>query len=297
MDFKVELTKRTEEINRIIHERLPKQEGLQKLILEAAAYSVNVGGKRLRPMILLETYKLCGGKNPEECYDFCAALECIHSYSLVHDDLPAMDNDMYRRGNLTTHAKYGEDIGILAGDALLNFAYELMLNAITKREPSAALRAGKAASVIAQKAGVYGMVGGQTLDVYLTGKKMNAEQLDFIFRLKTGALIEAAFMAGAILAGADEKTVSELEEAGLAVGIAFQIRDDILDITSTQEVLGKPIHSDERNEKTTYVSLYGMEKAEDDVLQYSKKAENLIRNAGDNEFLIQLTDSLINRVK
>jgi geranylgeranyl diphosphate synthase type II len=208
-----------------------------------------------------------------------------------------MDNDMYRRGNLTTHAKYGEDIGILAGDALLNFAYELMLNAITKREPSAALRAGKAASVIAQKAGVYGMVGGQTLDVYLTGKKMNAEQLDFIFRLKTGALIEAAFMAGAILAGADEKTVSELEEAGLAVGIAFQIRDDILDITSTQEVLGKPIHSDERNEKTTYVSLYGMEKAEDDVLQYSKKAENLIRNAGDNEFLIQLTDSLINRVK
>jgi geranylgeranyl diphosphate synthase type II len=172
-----------------------------------------------------------------------------------------------------------------------------MLNAITKREPSAALRAGKAASVIAQKAGVYGMVGGQTLDVYLTGKKMNAEQLDFIFRLKTGALIEAAFMAGAILAGADEKTVSELEEAGLAVGIAFQIRDDILDITSTQEVLGKPIHSDERNEKTTYVSLYGMEKAEDDVLQYSKKAENLIRNAGDNEFLIQLTDSLINRVK
>lgn len=297
MGFKVELTKRTEEINRIIHERLPKQEGLQKLILEAAAYSVNVGGKRLRPMILLETYKLCGGKNPEECYDFCAALECIHSYSLVHDDLPAMDNDMYRRGNLTTHAKYGEDIGILAGDALLNFAYELMLNAITKREPSAALRAGKAASVIAQKAGVYGMVGGQTLDVYLTGKKMNAEQLDFIFRLKTGALIEAAFMAGAILAGADEKTVSELEEAGLAVGIAFQIRDDILDITSTQEVLGKPIHSDERNEKTTYVSLYGMEKAEDDVLQYSKKAENLIRNAGDNEFLIQLTDSLINRVK
>lgn len=297
MDFKVELTKRTEEINRIIHERLPKQEGLQKLILEAAAYSVNVGGKRLRPMILLETYKLCGGKNPEECYDFCAALECIHSYSLVHDDLPAMDNDMYRRGNLTTHAKYGEDIGILAGDALLNFAYELMLNAITKREPSAALRAGKAASVIAKKAGVYGMVGGQTLDVYLTGKKMNAEQLDFIFRLKTGALIEAAFMAGAILAGADEKTVSELEEAGLAVGIAFQIRDDILDITSTQEVLGKPIHSDERNEKTTYVSLYGMEKAEDDVLQYSKKAENLICNAGDNEFLIQLTDSLINRVK
>ena len=177
-----------------------------------------------------------------------------------------MDNDDYRRGKLTTHKKFGEDFGILAGDGLLNLAYETMLSAIHKAaktgDAQAVLRYSAAADVIANKAGVDGMVGGQSLDVMLTDKPMNEEQLDYIFRLKTGALIEAAFMAGGIIAGCDENVTKLLEETGYNIGFAFQIKDDILDVTSTQEVLGKPVLSDERNNKTTYVTLYGMEKAE-----------------------------------
>lgn len=298
MNFEEELNIKTSEINSIIADYLPKETKYQQRITEAANYSVNAGGKRIRPMLLMEVYKLCGGNDLNKIKAFMTALECIHTYSLVHDDLPAMDNDDYRRGMLTTHKKYGEDFGVLAGDALLNYAYELMLHDMDNTESSEDLkRAVKAADIIARKAGIYGMVGGQSLDVYLTGKPMNEDELDFIFRLKTGALIEAAFMAGATLAGADDLTVTELEKAGGLVGVAFQIQDDILDITSTQEVLGKPIRSDEKNHKTTYVTLYGFEKAKADVAEMSDKALTIIKNTGDNEFLEQLICRLINRKK
>lgn len=237
------------------------------------------------------------GENESEVYPFMAALECIHSYSLVHDDLPAMDNDDYRRGRLTTHKKYGEDFGILAGDALLNYAYEIMLSSITKLTADKVVKAVRAAQIIAYKAGIYGMVGGQSLDVWLTDKSMDDKQLDFIFNLKTGALIEAAFMAGAVLAGADESAFADIEKAGNKVGVAFQIKDDILDVTSTQEKLGKPVFSDEKNNKTTYVTLYGMDKADRDVEALSKEAVDIIKKYGNNDFLVSLILKLINREK
>ena len=226
------------------------------------------------------------------------ALECIHSYSLVHDDLPAMDNDDYRRGKLTTHKKYGEDFGVLAGDALLNYAYELMFNSmLTIDNPDLLKNCVKTAQVIAKKAGIYGMVGGQSLDVWLTDKPMNESELEFIFNLKTGALIEGAFMAGAILAGADNSAILDIERAGNMVGVAFQIQDDILDVTSTQEMLGKPVFSDEKNNKTTYVTLYGMDKAKEDVRTLSENGIDIITKYGDNDFLVSLVLKLLNREK
>lgn len=297
MNYNEQLKLKVEDINRVIREYLPKEEGMQHRVIEAANYSVEAGGKRVRPLIMLETYKLFGGDNESEVYPFMAALECIHSYSLVHDDLPAMDNDDYRRGRLTTHKKYGEDFGILAGDALLNYAYEIMLSSITKLTADKVVKAVRAAQIIAYKAGIYGMVGGQSLDVWLTDKSMDDKQLDFIFNLKTGALIEAAFMAGAVLAGADESAVDDIEKAGNKVGVAFQIKDDILDVTSTQEKLGKPVFSDEKNNKTTYITLYGMDKADRDVEALSKEAVDIIKKYGNNDFLVSLILKLINREK
>ena len=185
-----------------------------------------------------------------------AAIEMIHTYSLVHDDLPAMDNDEYRRGRKTTHMVYGEDMGILTGDALLNYAFETAASAF-EMAPEKSLLIGKAIRILGQKAGIYGMIGGQVVDVKSSGKKIDGEKLEFIYRLKTGALIEASMMTGAVLAGASEKELEILEQAAENIGLAFQIQDDILDVTSTQEELGKPIHSDEKNNKVTYVSLVG----------------------------------------
>ena len=305
MDFKKELEERTAAVDMIVDSYLPKPEGQAEYIKSAMDYSIKAGGKRIRPMIMLETYRLCGGTDDKEVYPFMAALEMIHTYSLVHDDLPAMDNDDYRRGKLTTHKKFGEDFGILAGDGLLNLAYETMLNAIKMQacdynNPEVVKKMtlySQAAAVIASKAGVDGMIGGQSLDVYLTDKPMNEEQLDYIFRLKTGALIEAAFMAGGIIAGCDISTQKLLEKAGYNVGFAFQIKDDILDVTSTQEVLGKPVLSDERNNKTTYVTLYGFEKAEKDTYDMSKEALDIVKSLGHNEYLENLIDMLIHRSK
>lgn len=298
MGFNEELNDKIEQINNILEEYLPACKGKQELVIDAMNYSVRAGGKRIRPMLMLETFKLCGGDNIEAVKPFMAALECIHTYSLVHDDLPAMDNDDYRRGQLTTHKKYGEDFGILAGDGLLNYAFEIMLNASAKCQDTVQLQRNvRAAAIIAKKAGIYGMIGGQTLDVYLTEKPMTAEDIRFIFDLKTGALIEAAFMAGAILAGASDEVVNKLEQAGNYVGVAFQIKDDILDVTSTQEVLGKPVFSDEKNNKTTYVTLYGMERAVSDVESMSEKAVELVKETGDNSFLVELILKLINREK
>ena len=298
MNYNEQLKLKVEDINRVIREYLPKEEGMQHRVIEAANYSVEAGGKRVRPLIMLETYKLFGGDNESEVYPFMAALECIHSYSLVHDDLPAMDNDDYRRGRLTTHKKYGEDFGILAGDALLNYAYEIMLSSITKLTADKVVKAVRAAQIIAYKAGIYGMVGGQSLDVWLTDKSMDDKQLDFIFNLKTGALIEASVMIGAVLAGVKEEEIGKMEEIAGKIGLAFQIQDDILDVTSTTEILGKPVHSDEKNEKTTYVTWKGLEKAKEEAARLTEEAVEELRSIGKEcGFMEELLRRLVYREK
>lgn len=257
MDMTAELTKRTEQIENIIKKYLPEEEGYQKQVIEAMNYSFLAGGKRLRPMLMLETYRMFGGKS-EVIEPFMAAIEMIHTYSLIHDDLPAMDNDEYRRGRKTTHIVYGEAMAILAGDGLLNFAYETALTALqTEQTPNVA----KALLVLSQKAGIYGMVGGQTVDVETDQtQSVTRDQLDFIYKLKTSALIEASMLIGAILAGATKSEQKIIEEAASEIGLAFQIQDDILDVTGNQEVLGKPVGSDTKNEKATYVTYEGLKK-------------------------------------
>ena len=294
-DFNNKLNEKTQEIEDVIYSYLPNELNKQKVIMEAMNYSVKAGGKRLRPMLMLETSKMFD-KDCENVYPFMAAIEFIHTYSLVHDDLPAMDNDEYRRGRKTTHAEYGEDLGILAGDGLLNYAYEIMTKAVLESEdPYKAIRA---MNVIATKAGIYGMVGGQTVDVISEGKKIDLDTIMYIHNLKTAALIEASMMAGAILAGATQTQIDTVENIANNVGIAFQIQDDILDIISTTEKLGKPVLSDEKNDKTTYVSLCGLEKAKDDVKKMSSSAVELLDTLDEkNEFLKALIIKLINREK
>ncbi|RKI41147.1 polyprenyl synthetase family protein [bacterium D16-51] len=294
--FQERMQEKVVEIEEMIKGFLPIEMTEQKTIFAAMEYSLMAGGKRLRPMLLQESYGLFGGKEKEAVQAFMAAIEMIHTYSLVHDDLPAMDNDDYRRGKETTHRVFGEDMGILAGDALLNFAYETAIGGIGKSEKKEA--AVQALAILAKKAGIFGMVGGQAVDVEQTGKTLTKGQLDFIYRLKTGALLEASLMAGAALAGAGQEVIQELEEIGKNVGMAFQIQDDILDLTSTTEELGKPVLSDEKNEKTTYVSLYGMEKAKHAVEEYSNKALELLAGLpAESAYLNTLILKLIHRTK
>ena len=296
MDFKTEMAERTAQIEQIIKKYLPKEEGYQKTIMEAMNYSVLAGGKRLRPMLMQETYRLFGGRS-EVIEPFMAAIEMIHTYSLVHDDLPAMDNDEYRRGKKTTHAVYGEAMGILAGDALLNYAYETAARAFAMEPGNPGVC--QAFQILTAKAGIYGMVGGQTVDVESEGKPdMTKEKLDFIYRLKTSALIEGAMLVGAELAGATQGEQKIIEQTAGEVGLAFQIQDDILDVTSTMEVLGKPIGSDEKNHKITYVTYEGIEKAKADVASLSEQAiarmDSLVVK---NEYLTELLRYLILREK
>lgn len=294
--MQAQMKHKVEKIEGILTEYLPRQEGFQSIIMEAMNYSLLAGGKRLRPMLMNETYRLFGGESPL-IRPFMAAIEMIHTYSLVHDDLPAMDNDEYRRGRKTTHIVYGEDMGILAGDALLNYAFETAFKAFVM-EPEESLLIGRALGVLGEKAGIYGMIGGQVIDVKETGHSIPKEVLDTIYELKTSALIEASMMVGAILGGASEEEVKIIEKIARYVGIAFQIQDDILDVTGSQEVIGKPVNSDEKNKKTTYVTLEGLDKAKKDVEQISAEAiEELGKLPGNNEFLEQLIHVLINRQK
>ena len=295
MEIQKEIEKRIREIEFILKKYLPKEEGYQKTILEAMNYSILAGGKRLRPMLMLETYRLFGGES-KVIEPFAAAIEMIHTYSLVHDDLPAMDNDEYRRGKKTTHAVYGEAMGILAGDALLNYAYETAAEAFLMEPEN--VQIGKAFFVFAKKAGVYGMVGGQTVDIESEGSQISKEKLEFIYRLKTSALLEASMLTGAILAGASEEDQQLIEQAAAEIGFAFQIRDDILDITSSLEVLGKPVGSDEKNQKATYAVMEGIEAAEAKVQQLSIQAMERIHSLPQqNLFLSELLRYLIHREK
>lgn len=285
-------------IEDVLRKYLPEKEGYQKIIFEAMEYALMAGGKRLRPMFMCEVYRMFGGADMNVIEPFMAAIEMIHTYSLIHDDLPAMDDDDYRRGRKTTHIVYGEAMGILAGDALLNYAYETVVSALGCTAD--VNRVAKALAVLSEKAGVYGMVGGQVVDVSMNSKVPDADMLDFIYRLKTAALLEASFMIGGILAGASDEETAALEMIARNVGIAFQIQDDILDITSTTEVLGKPVNSDEKNEKTTYVYFFGIDKAREDVKKYSKAASDILKNLntkGDKTFVENLINDLIYRKK
>ena len=297
MNFKEELKDRVDHIEAILKEYLPKEEGWQKTVISAMNYSVLAGGKRLRPMLMEETYRLFGGKG-RKIEPFMAAIEMIHTYSLVHDDLPAMDNDEYRRGRKTTHVVYGEAMAILAGDGLLNYAFETAMKSFTMEGDLE--KKARALSVLAQKAGIYGMIGGQTADIEAEdlGDQVTTEHLMFIHAHKTSALIEAAMMTGAILAGASQEETVQIEKAAYEIGIAFQIQDDILDVTSTLEMLGKPIGSDAKNHKTTYVTLKGLEESRKEQQELSLHAIETIRNIGySNDFLMELVTSLITREK
>ncbi len=304
-NFQKVLESKVSEIEKIIGAYLPKEEGFQRKVLEAMNYSLLAGGKRLRPMLMMETYRMFGGRG-KEIEPFMAALEMIHTYSLVHDDLPAMDNDEYRRGRKTTHVVYGEAFAILAGDALLNFAFETALKAfpIQTEEPERLrveqlLGLAKAMEVLSAKAGIYGMIGGQTADIEAEGKgRITTEQLLFIHENKTAALIQAAMMIGAILAGAGVGEVQRIEKCAYNIGIAFQIQDDILDVIGNQEELGKPIGSDEKNHKQTYVTLNGLEESKEQVQRLSEEAVQIIESfGGDSTFLKELILSLIHRSK
>ena len=295
MNISEEITKRASDIETRIKGFLPEQYEYQKTIVDAMSYSVLAGGKRLRPMLMEASYQMFGGAG-EALDAFMAAIEMIHTYSLVHDDLPAMDNDLYRRGKKTTHAVYGEAMGVLAGDALLNFAFETVADAVVRSASD--MRVTKAFAVLAKKAGIYGMIGGQVVDVESEkkGQQIDRDCLDSIYRLKTGALIEASLMIGAILAGASEEEVLLMEEAGTKLGLAFQIQDDILDVTSSLEVLGKPIGSDARNEKATYVAFEGLEKAGEEVERLSREAVAILDGfKREHTFLRELFMYLIHR--
>ena len=308
MNFDKMRQEKVDEIEKILKRYLPAEKGFQKTVLEALNYSVLAGGQRLRPMLMQETFRLFGGEG-NLVEPFMAAIEMIHTYSLVHDDLPCMDNDEYRRGRKTTHAVYGEGMAVLAGDALLNYAFETACSsfAMTEEEPHLLSRCAKAMAVLARKAGVYGMIGGQTADTEaeeLPGEQVTQELLLYIHENKTAALIQSSMMIGAALAGADDTQLSRLEEIGTRIGLAFQIQDDILDLTSSLEILGKQTGSDLKNHKVTYVSLNGMERSIEEVRRLSEEAITGLasfslegKETVRNEFLEALVEDLITRKK
>ena len=299
MSFVEEQALRAQEIEGKIKEFLPEESGYQSKVIEAMNYSMQAGGKRIRPMLMVETFKLCGGKG-DVVWPLAVALEMVHNYSLVHDDLPCMDNDEYRRGRKTTHVVFGEGMATLAGDGLLNYAMEVALRAfdVEGMEPQ---KVSQAIRVLFNKSGIYGMIGGQCADINaedMGRSEITEELLLYIHENKTAALIEAAMMIGGILAGATDITIRTLEKIAYNVGIAFQIMDDILDITATFEELGKPIGSDERNNKVTYVTLHGLEESKAEVKKLSEEAITLMHTLpGDNPFLEELLESMITRRK
>lgn len=301
MNFDNVWNEKVKETEEILGAFLPAEEGWAKTVMQAMNYSVNAGGKRLRPMLMAETYRLFGGTG-KVIEPFMAAIEMIHTYSLVHDDLPAMDNDEYRRGRKTTWVVYGDAMAVLAGDGLLNLAFETALKSFEISESDIKKNA-RALAILANKAGIYGMIGGQTADIEAEnlGSKVTEEHLLYIHEHKTAALIQAAMMIGAVLAGADAQQTALVERAAYEIGVAFQIQDDILDVTSTLETLGKPVGSDEKNNKTTYVTLKGIEEASREQREMSNHAieqlESLEEKGFRNEFLMELIRSLITRIK
>jgi geranylgeranyl diphosphate synthase type II len=309
--FEDELLKRAAYFEDILQSFLPVEEGFAKTVIEAMNYSLLAGGKRLRPVMMLESYRLFAGQDADDSIlrPFMVAMEMIHTYSLVHDDLPAMDNDEYRRGRKTTHVVYGPGMATLAGDGLLNLAFETAIKGavrgkeLPEYDGETANRYLAALEVLSTKAGIYGMVGGQCADICAENGShpegvSEKKVLAYIDENKTAALIESSLMIGAIIGGANASQIQKLERVGSNVGIAFQIQDDILDIEGTAEELGKPIGSDIRNEKTTYVSLYGMDDAKAKVKELSTEAADILEEFGyKDSFLGRLFEYLIYRKK
>lgn len=314
-EFNEVLAEKTRMAERIIKSFLPEAEGYQKTVIEAMNYSITAGGKRLRPLLMEETFYFCGGREEDMplLEPFMAAIEMIHTYSLVHDDLPAMDHDEYRRGRKTTWCVYGETMGILAGDGLLNLAFETALQSLefcngTDREylttvPSPEYhmqRIARALGILAEKAGIYGMIGGQTADIEAEKQEgsLEKEQLLFIHAHKTAALMQAAMMIGAVIAGMAEEQLEQIGKCAYNIGIAFQIQDDILDVTGDSGELGKPVGSDEQNHKQTYVTVNGLEQSAQDVENLTKEAIAVLDSMeGENDFLKELLLSLVHRRK
>ena len=299
-DFSATLKSRTKQIDDIIAKYMPLEEGYQKPLLEAMNYSIGAGGKRIRPMLLQEAYRLFLDTDEQIAYPMMAAIEMIHTYSLAHDDLPAMDDDEYRRGRKTTHIVYGEAMAILAGDGLLNLAFETALLVLNTEDSVLLARGIKAMNILFEKAGIKGMIGGQTADILAEKGELSpsVELLYFIHAHKTAALIEAAMMIGGILAGANDEEVGQLAKAAFNIGIAFQFQDDILDVTGSFDDLGKPIGSDKESDKLTIVSLKGLAEAKEEVARLSGEAIEVIGSfPRQNEFLVKLVESLINRTK
>ena len=293
MDFKQELKDRVVIVDEYMEKYLPSADKYPEIIHDAMRYSVFAGGKRLRPIMVMEACKAFGG-DWEKAMPFACAIEMIHTYSLIHDDLPALDNDDYRRGRLTSHKVYGEDMAILAGDALLHHAFETMAEACVELGD---LKASKAMLAIAQGAGIHGMVAGQVVDVISEGKQIDKETLDYIHRNKTAAMLIGSLKSGAYMGGASDEDIKKLERVGELVGVAFQVQDDILDVTSTLEQLGKPINSDEKNNKVTYVTMFGVERASEIVEEMSNEAIDILKGMENMDFLIKLTEYLIKRDK
>ncbi|WP_058485269.1 polyprenyl synthetase family protein [Defluviitalea phaphyphila] len=293
MNFKNELKQKVDIINKHLDKILIEEKNSPaKIIYESIKYSTFAGGKRLRPILMLSAFETVGGTG-EIIYPFACAIEMIHTYSLIHDDLPAMDNDDYRRGKLTNHKVYGEGIAILTGDALLNLAFETMIKTTKDYFSKEAI---DAMEIIAKAAGIDGMIGGQVVDLISENKKVDMDTINFIYKNKTTAIIQASLKAGGILGKGNEKQINALEKFGYCIGMAFQIQDDILDIISTQEKLGKPIKSDERNGKATFVSLKGLDVSKKYVEELSKKAiDNLGEFKENAQFLCWLSEYLMSR--
>lgn len=294
------LQEKTKDVEHGFEPYMPKEEGYASTLLEAVNYSIRAGGKRLRPLFMQASYAMFGGDEEGAIRPFMMAIEMIHTYSLVHDDLPAMDNDDYRRGKLTTHKKYGEAMGILSGDALLNLAYETACQAFDSDTDASLV--GEALRILGRKSGIYGMVGGQTVDVENNGRYVDEDTLLYVYKNKTAALMEASLMIGAVLAGALPDDVKRMEAFGECIGISFQIQDDILDEEGDEKTIGKPLHSDAKNEKSTYTAIYGIDESKKQVKAYTMRGIGILQKTAwkkreDMEFLRDLAESLVGRNK
>lgn len=291
MDFKEELKKKAAVVEEALERFLPSADTYPPLIHQAMRYSVLGGGKRLRPALVMASAEVVGGSSLDVLPAACA-LELIHAYSLVHDDLPAMDNDDYRRGKLTNHKVYGEAMALLAGDALLTLAFKLLAECKTSRPEDIV----KIIHEVAVGAGTLGLIGGQVVDTFSAGEEINAATLEYIHRHKTGAMYRISVRTGAILAGAGEEELAHLTEYAEYMGLAFQIKDDILDIEGDEKKLGKPVGSDIRNKKATYPALFGLEKSKEKARSAVESAKKALQSFGEEaHFLRSLVDYVIKR--
>lgn len=294
-DFKIELKERTESIDAALNACFDKKFDAPDNIVSAMKYSLFAGGKRLRPILMLEACR-CFDGDEKTVIPMACAIEMIHTYSLIHDDLPAMDNDDMRRGKPTNHKVYGENMAILAGDALLNYAMETAIDGLPTDSLESAKAYAAAIRFLMDASGVNGMIGGQTGDILSEDMAINEEQLFYIHAHKTGALLKASLLCGALIGGADAESLEALEAYSEKIGLAFQIVDDMLDVTGDEKTLGKPIGSDEKNHKTTFVTLYGMASSEEKIRELEQGAiEDLKQVHGDTAFLEKIARYICHR--